>query len=119
MRVFKSEDYGETMELLRRHATVTAHFARILCKYTTLDSEFAFMEGLVHDVGIAGTLLALSDAKGRRKSPPELIAIGAHHQAMIGGHAHPLSSADGRRESDGALLWRRCDPEGRRHPSMR
>jgi HD superfamily phosphodiesterase len=122
MRVFKSENSGETMELLRRHATVTAHFARILCKYTTLDSEFAFMGGRMHDVGIAGTLFALSDAKGRRKSPPDLIAIwpavdrvhqragelmanhwdlppdikiaiGAHHQVMIGGHAHPLSSA--------------------------
>ena len=122
MRVFKSEDYGDTMDLLRRHATATAHFARILAKYTTLESEFAFMGGLMHDVGIAGTLLALSESKGRRKSPPDLIsiwpavdrvhqragelmakqwdlpadiqlAISAHHQVMIGGHAHPLASA--------------------------
>lgn len=122
MRVFKSDDYGDTMELLRRHAAATAHFSRILAKYTTLESEFAFMGGLMHDVGIAGTLLALSDAKGRRKSPPDLIsiwpavervhqragelmakhwelppdiqlAIGNHHQVMIGGHAHPLAGA--------------------------
>ena len=122
MRVFKSQDYGDTMELLRRHATATAHFSRIVCKYTTLESEFAFMGGLMHDVGIAGTLLALSDAKGARKSPPDLIAIwpavdrvhqragelmakhwdlptdiqiaiSAHHQVMIAGHAHPLASA--------------------------
>jgi len=122
MRVFKSEDYGDTMDLLRQHATVTAHYARILTKYTTLDSEFAFMGGLMHDVGIAGTLLALSETKTRRKPPPDLIAIwpavdrvhqragelmakhwdlppdiqiaiSAHHQVMIGGHAHPLSSA--------------------------
>lgn len=122
MRVFKSEDYGDTMELLRRHATATAHLSRIVCKYTALEAEFAFMAGLMHDVGIAGTLLALSDSKGRRKSPPDLIsiwpavdrvhqragelmarhwelpadirmAIAAHHQVMIQGHAHPLSSA--------------------------
>lgn len=122
MRVFKSEDYGDTMDLLRRHATVTAHFSRILTKYTTLDSEFAFMGGLMHDVGIAGTLLALSETKTRRNPPPDLIAIwpavdrvhqragelmakhwelpadiqlaiSAHHQVMIGGHAHPLSAA--------------------------
>ncbi|MCR9097322.1 MAG: HDOD domain-containing protein [bacterium] len=122
MRVFKSEDYGDTMELLRQHATATAHFSRILTKYTTLESEFAFMGGLMHDVGIAGTLLALSESKGRRKSPPDLIsiwpavervhmragelmakhwdlpadiqlAIANHHQVMIGGQPHPLSAA--------------------------
>ena len=121
MRVFKSEDYGDTMELLRKHATATAHLSRIVCKYTALEAEFAFMAGLMHDVGIAGTLLALSDSKGRRKTPPDLIsiwpavdrvhqragelmakhwelpadiqlAISAHHQVMIQGHAHPLSS---------------------------
>lgn len=121
-RVFKSEDYGDTMELLRQHATATANVSRIVCKYTALEAEFAFLAGLMHDVGIAGTLLALSDAKGRRKSPPDLIsiwpavdrvhqragelmakhwelpmdiqmAISAHHQVMIQGHAHPLSAA--------------------------
>ena len=122
MRVFKNEDYGDTMELLRRHATVTAHFARILAKYTTLESEYAFMGGLMHDVGIAGTLLALSEAKTRRKPPPDLIsiwpavdrvhqragelmakhwdlppdiqmAISAHHQVLLGGQPHPLAAA--------------------------
>ena len=121
-RVFKSTDYGDTMELLRGHATATAHVSRIVCKYTALEAEFAFMAGLMHDVGIAGTLLALSDAKGRRKTPPNLIsiwpavdrvhqragelmakhwdlpadiqmAIAAHHQVMIQGQAHPLASA--------------------------
>lgn len=121
MKVFKSEDYGDTMELMRRHATATAHIARIVCKYTTVEAEFAFMAGLMHDVGIAGTLLALSESKGKRKAPPNLIsiwpavervhqragelmakhwelpadiqiAISAHHQVMIGGHAHPLSA---------------------------
>lgn len=122
MRVFKSEDYGDTMELMRRHATATAHLSRIVCKYTSLEAEFAFMAGLMHDVGIAGTLLALSDSKGKRKTPPDLIsiwpavdrvhqragelmakhwqlpadiqlAISAHHQVMLQGFAHPLSSA--------------------------
>ncbi len=122
MRVFKNEDYGDTMELLRQHATATAHFSRILTRYTTLDSEFAFMAGLMHDVGIAGTLLALSETRTRRKPPPDLIsiwpavervhmragelmakhwdlpadiqlAIANHHQVMIGGHPHPLSAA--------------------------
>lgn len=121
MRVFKSQDYGDTMELLRRHATTTAHLAQIVCRYTPIDGGFAFMAGLLHDVGIAGTLLALSDRKGRRKSPPDLIAIwpavdrvhprageimaqhwdlpsdlrlaiSAHHQVLIQGHPHPLAA---------------------------
>ncbi len=75
LRVFKSADYADTMDLLRRHATATAHLCRIVSKYTAIEAEFSFMAGLLHDVGIAGTLLALSDKKGSRKAPPDLIAI--------------------------------------------
>ncbi len=121
MKVFRSEDYTETMELLRRHATATAHLCRVVCKYTEIEGEYAFMAGLLHDVGIAGTLLALSDRKGPRRQPPSLIAIwpavdrvhqragelmadhwglpaelklavSAHHQVMVGGHPHPLAA---------------------------
>ncbi len=121
MRVFKSEDYGDTMDLLRRHATATAHLCRAVSRHTPIEGEFAFMAGLLHDVGIAGTLLALSDKKGRRQRPPDLIsiwpavdrvhqrageimathwelpmdirlALSAHHQVMLQGHAHPLAA---------------------------
>ena len=121
MRVFKSPDYAETMELLRRHATATARLCRIVSKYTALEAEFSFMAGLLHDVGIAGTLLALSEKKGPRKTAPDLIAIwpavdrvhpraselmamhwalphdirfalSAHHQVLIQGYAHPLAA---------------------------
>ena len=121
MRVFKSPDYADTMDLLRRHATATAHLCRVVCNRTTVDAEFAFMAGLLHDVGIAGTLLALSDKKGKRKSPPDLISIwpavdrvhqragelmaklwelppdiqitlAAHHQVILKGEVHPLAA---------------------------
>ena len=121
LRVFKSPDYSDTMELLRQHATATARLCRIVSKYTAIEAEFSFMAGLLHDVGIAGALLALSDNKGRRKAPPELIsiwpavdrvhqragelmashwalppdirfALSAHHQVLIQGHAHPLAA---------------------------
>lgn len=121
LRVFKSADYADTMDLLRRHATATAHLCRIVSKYTAIEAEFSFMAGLLHDVGIAGTLLALSDKKGSRKAPPDLIAIwpavdrvharagelmanlwglppdirfalSAHHQVLIQGYAHPLAA---------------------------
>lgn len=121
MRVFKSADYGDTMELLRKHATANAHLSRLICKYTSIEAEFAFMAGLLHDIGMAGTLLALAERKGSRKKPPDLIsiwpavdrvhqrageimathwtlpedirvAIAAHHQVMIKGSAHPLAA---------------------------
>lgn len=121
MRVFKSPDYADTMDLLRRHATATAHLCRVVSNHTAVESEFAFMAGLLHDVGIAGTLLALSDNKGRRKSPPDLISIwpavdrvhqragelmaklwelppdiqttlASHHQVILKGEVHLLSA---------------------------
>ena len=79
LRVFKSEAYGDSMERVRRHAVATAHLCRTVCKYTPIDGEFAFMAGLLHDVGIAGTLLSLADRKadrnGPRHAPPDLLAI--------------------------------------------
>ncbi len=121
MKVFRSPDYADTMDLLRRHSTMTAHFSKLVCNYSPIEGEFAFMAGLLHDVGIAGTLLALSDRAGRRKTPPALVAIwpavdrvhqraaeimakhwelppdiqfaiSAHHQVLIQGHAHPLAA---------------------------
>jgi HD-like signal output (HDOD) protein len=121
LKVFRSSDYADTMELLRRHSTMTAHLAKVVCKYSPVEGEYAFMAGLLHDVGIAGTLLALSDRKGRRKTPPALVAIwpavdrvhqraaeimaghwglpaeitlalGAHHQVILQGQPHPLAA---------------------------
>lgn len=121
MRVFKSPDYSDTMNLLRRHATASANICRIVSQHTPVEPEFAFLAGLLHDVGIAGTLLALSDNKGKRKSPPDLISIwpaidrvhqragelmaghwelpediqiaaSAHHQVIRKGEVHLLSA---------------------------
>jgi HD-like signal output (HDOD) protein len=121
LKVFKSPDYADTMELIRRHSSMTAHLSKLICKHTAIEGDYAFMAGLLHDVGIAGTLLALSERKGKRKTPPDLIsiwpavdrvhqsaaelmaehwklpaeikmAISAHHQVMIKGSAHPLAA---------------------------
>lgn len=120
MRVFRADAYMDSMERLRRHCTLTAHLSRIVCRYTAIEGEYAFLCGLLHDVGIAGTLIALSDGS-RRKPPPDLVAIwpavdrvhaeaatlmaklwglpmeiqlvlGAHHRVMIDGFAHPLAA---------------------------
>lgn len=119
LRVFRCDAYADAMERLRRHSTLVGHLCRVVCKYTAVEGEYAFLCGLLHDVGIAATLIALSEGKG--KSAPELIAvwpavdrvhaqagaliaelwdlpadvrlvIGAHHQVVLQGFPHPLAS---------------------------
>ena len=121
MKVFKSSDYAETMDLLRRHSAMTAHVCKVVCNHADVDGEYAFMAGLLHDVGIAGTLLALSERRGSRAAPPDLIAIwpavdrvhpragqlmaehwglsedlqwvlSAHHRVLVKGEPHRLSA---------------------------
>ena len=69
LRVFRAPAFAEPMNRLRRHSLVTAHCARIVCRYASVDAEYAFLCGLLHDVGIAATLVALGD--GQVKSVPD------------------------------------------------
>jgi putative nucleotidyltransferase with HDIG domain len=73
MRVFRASGFEKPMENLMRHSMLTAHLARIACRLTAIPDEFAFMCGLLHDVGMAAGLLILADPKGagaRKLTPP-------------------------------------------------
>jgi HD-like signal output (HDOD) protein len=48
------------MNLLRRHSAFTAEAARLISRSTAGLDSFAFLCGLLHDVGIAACILALS-----------------------------------------------------------
>jgi HD-like signal output (HDOD) protein len=61
--VFRLAEYGETIEQIRRHSTVTAYIARIVCKHAKVDEEHAFLCGLLHDIGFAGLLFAVSNVE--------------------------------------------------------
>lgn len=67
--VFQLAEYGETIEQIRRHSTVTAYIARIVCKHAKIDEEHAFLCGLLHDIGFAGLLFAVSNIEAE-SSPP-------------------------------------------------
>jgi len=67
--VFRLAEYGETIEQIRRHSTVTAYIARIVCKHAKVDEEHAFLCGLLHDIGFAGLLFAVSNIEAEA-SPP-------------------------------------------------
>ncbi len=69
--VFQLAEYSETIEQIRRHSTVTAYIARIVCKVARIDEEHAFLCGLLHDIGFAGLLFAVSHIEAEH-SPPLL-----------------------------------------------
>jgi len=71
--VFQLAEYGETIEQIRRHSTVTAYIARIVCKHAKIDEEHAFLCGLLHDIGFAGLLFAVSNIEA--EDSPSLIQI--------------------------------------------
>jgi HD-like signal output (HDOD) protein len=67
--VFTLAEYSETIEQIRRHSTVTAYIARIVCKHAKIDEQNAFLCGLLHDIGFAGLLFAVSNIEAE-DSPP-------------------------------------------------
>jgi HD-like signal output (HDOD) protein len=67
--VFRLAEYSETIEQIRRHSTVTAYIARIVCRTAKIDPEHAFLCGLLHDIGFAGLLFAVSHIEAE-ESPP-------------------------------------------------
>jgi putative nucleotidyltransferase with HDIG domain len=70
MRVFRSAEYSEGMEQLRRHSTACANLCRLIARRAGQDPEHAFLCGLLHDIGIAAILIVLGEQ--RRKSEPVL-----------------------------------------------
>jgi putative nucleotidyltransferase with HDIG domain len=114
MKVFRAPGYEKVMVALRRHSAMTANVARLVCRRTSVYDEYAFLCGLLHDVGIAAGAAALGsrvpfevawpaiiDAHaeaGRTlcatwKLPPDVTyVVHAHHGALPGQPAHPVAN---------------------------
>ena len=69
--VFRAPGYAEVMEAVRDHSVGAAHVARLLARGTPV-AEYAFLCGLLHDVGAAAVVLALAET--RRSVAPEALA---------------------------------------------
>lgn len=67
--VFDVEEYAQTVEQVRRHSTVTAYIARIVCSKARIDGDLAFLCGLLHDAGFAGLLFAITHFEGAEAPP--------------------------------------------------
>ena len=116
-KVFRSKRFGPAMDSVRRHSIAVAHLTRLVAAETSVPEEYAFLFGLLHDVGFAVILLAIAeiDKKGQIdldmiaqtadelhaeaggiiarlwNLPPDLqIVIPNHHVPVIQGYTHPL-----------------------------
>jgi HD-like signal output (HDOD) protein len=84
--VFDLAEYAETVAQVQRHSTVTAYVARIVCSKARIDGDHAFICGLLHDVGFAGLLFAVTDTEGAESPPLEQLwtDVDALHERASG-----------------------------------
>jgi HD-like signal output (HDOD) protein len=61
-RVFRSKAYADSMERLRVHSVFTAELMKLIESSSGTKGPDTYLSGLLHDVGIAGTLLAMEEA---------------------------------------------------------
>ena len=83
MRLFRVKGYTAIMERVQAHSLFTAYMARLVAARAGVAGEHAFLCGLLHDVGISGTLIALSEAEKQLPDVNDLLAAidGMHDQA--------------------------------------
>jgi HD-like signal output (HDOD) protein len=120
LKVFRVPGYDQLMARLYRHSTAVAHVTRAVCRRTRIDSEYAFLCGLLHDVGFVAGLLAVVEQRAWRsapfdavapvldavhcdasgilarlwKLPPQIQAVlGTHHDVVVDGKAQPANAA--------------------------
>jgi putative nucleotidyltransferase with HDIG domain len=145
MKVFDAPGYDAAMSRLSWHSTVTAYLMRAFCRKTPVDAEYAFLCGLLHDIGIAASLLALSDdGRGRALPfaalgpvldevhqeasglvtrlwglPPEIQhVVATHHQLHVGGTPHPVNATLIVAEELARELGAGMEPPGDGPPSL-
>lgn len=120
MRVFRSQRYGGPMEQVRVHSISCAHLARAVSAFTAIATDYAFLCGLLHDVGMAAAIAVLGEDKVRHTPPDEAVlgqvlrachptasqvvasawklpmdvqlVVGHHHAVLVSGHVHPLTA---------------------------
>ncbi|HKU43370.1 MAG TPA: HDOD domain-containing protein [Polyangiales bacterium] len=63
MRLFHVKRYTGFMERLQKHSMFMAHAARLVATRAGVAAEHAFLCGLLHDVGVSGTLIALAETE--------------------------------------------------------
>lgn len=85
-RIFQAQGYTEAMERLRVHSVATAHIARAVCRHVRVRSEYAFLAGLLRDVGVAGLFIALAEMGGPdpHRTWPAVCRVHAEASGLLG-----------------------------------
>jgi HD-like signal output (HDOD) protein len=118
-RLFRAPGFEGPMEQLRLHSVATAHAAARIARRTAIFEDFAFLSGLLHDMGLAAAMISLAEMSPKNppafsevwpallavheeatrtlcdlwKLPPDLsLVLSKHHYAMMNGMIHPLSA---------------------------
>lgn len=71
--LFRGGAYAETVRRIRVHSMTVAYVSRDICRRAGVDSDLAFLAGLLHDVGKV-ILLAAASASTRTPPPIEELA---------------------------------------------
>lgn len=69
-RVFRAPGYDAILESLQRHSTVTARIATLVAQRTSISSEYAYLCGLLHDIGMVASLIALAERDRSKRAAP-------------------------------------------------
>jgi HD-like signal output (HDOD) protein len=138
-RVFRSPGYDEPMNQLRKHSALTAELVQRVCRLSVGMEQYAFLCGLLHDVGTAAAILALSEVTPRPpfekvlpivesihegcsevvariwRLPPDVgTVLSLHHRLSLDGKVHPMAAAvaiaDGLCEEVGLGFYAETDP---------
>ncbi len=83
-RIFQAPGYTEAMERLRVHSVATARITQVVCRHTGIREDFAFLAGLLHDVGIAGLFIALAEMPDRPEPAQAWAAVQKVHAGASG-----------------------------------
>lgn len=119
MTVIHADGLNATLESIRRHSSAVAWVSRFVARNTSFDAENAFLVGLLHDLGLSVSLLALADYQRTHKKAPQLdqvswlavesmhekfgehvlrswglpsainLVVQHHHSLRLGGQPHP------------------------------
>ena len=83
--VFRVARYRRAMDQLRRHSTTVAYLARAAALFTPVPVEYAFLAGLLHDIGLAAALLVLGEAAAvdeRADQAVQAVAVASVHEEL-------------------------------------